>query len=66
MPNCVCYKIRNAIGQRRTAVAKVIDRLREADVLKNCVVLVATGESTPGLQYIAPYAAASIAEWFMD
>jgi len=30
------------------------------------VVLVATGESTPGLQYIAPYAAASIAEWFMD
>jgi len=55
-----------AIGQRGSAVAKVIDRLREADVLKNSVVLVATGESTPGLQYIAPYAAASIAEWFMD
>jgi F-type H+-transporting ATPase subunit alpha len=55
-----------AIGQRGSAVAKVIDRLREADVLKNSVVLVAPGESTPGLQYIAPYAAASIAEWFMD
>jgi F-type H+-transporting ATPase subunit alpha len=28
-------------------------------------VLVAAGETTPGVQYIAPYAAASIAEWFM-
>ena len=55
-----------AIGQRGTAVAKVIDRLRAADVLKNSVVLVAPGESSPGLQYIAPYAAASVAEWFMD
>jgi len=35
-------------------------------VLKNSVVLVAPGESSPGLQYIAPYAAASVAEWFMD
>ncbi len=54
-----------AIGQRGSAVAKVIDGLRKADVLKNSVVLVASGESTPGLQYIAPYAATSIAEWFM-
>lgn len=54
-----------AIGQRGSAVAKVIDCLRKADVLKNSVVLVASGESTPGLQYIAPYAATSIAEWFM-
>ncbi|MDP3877935.1 MAG: alternate F1F0 ATPase, F1 subunit alpha [Methylobacter sp.] len=55
-----------AIGQRGSAVAKVIDCLRTADALKNSVVLVASGESTPGLQYIAPYAAASIAEWFME
>ncbi|MBL6987968.1 MAG: alternate F1F0 ATPase, F1 subunit alpha [Methylobacter sp.] len=55
-----------AIGQRGSAVAKVIACLRDADVLKNSVVLVASGESTPGLQYIAPYAATSIAEWFMD
>ncbi|MFU8788823.1 MAG: alternate F1F0 ATPase, F1 subunit alpha [Methylobacter sp.] len=55
-----------AIGQRGSAVAKVINCLDAADALKNSVVLVASGESTPGLQYIAPYAAASIAEWFME
>ncbi|WP_051906701.1 alternate F1F0 ATPase, F1 subunit alpha [Methylomarinum vadi] len=55
-----------AIGQRGAAVAKAIQRLREHDALKYTVVLVAAGETTPGLLYIAPYAAASIGEWFMQ
>jgi F-type H+-transporting ATPase subunit alpha len=61
--NVICVYC--AIGQRGSAVAKVIERLRAQDALKNCIVLVAAGETTPGVQYIAPYAAASIAEWFM-
>lgn len=53
-----------AIGQRAQAVARVIARLSEQDALKYCVVVSATGDS-PGLQFIAPYAATSIGEWFM-
>jgi len=54
-----------AIGQRGDAVARVIARLRESGVMENCVVVVAGAEEPPGLQYIAPYAATSIAERFM-
>ncbi len=62
--NMIC--IYCAIGQRGAAVAKAIERLREHDALKYSVVLVAAGESTPGLLYIAPYAANTIGEWFMQ
>ncbi len=62
--NMIC--IYCSVGQRGSAVAKVIQRLREHDALKYSIVLVASGESTPGLLYIAPYAATSIGEWFMD
>lgn len=55
-----------AIGQRGAAVAKLIQQLKEHDALKYSIVLVAAGESTPGLLYIAPYAATSIGEWFME
>lgn len=54
-----------AIGQRGDAVARVIARLRDNGVLKNCIVVVAGAEEPPGLQYIAPYAATTIAERFM-
>jgi F-type H+-transporting ATPase subunit alpha len=54
-----------AIGQRGDAVARVIARLRESGAMQSCVVVVAGAEEPPGLQYIAPYAATSIAEHFM-
>jgi F-type H+-transporting ATPase subunit alpha len=54
-----------AIGQRGDAVARVIARLRDSGVMENCVVVVAGAEEPPGLQYIAPYAATTIAERFM-
>jgi F-type H+/Na+-transporting ATPase subunit alpha len=55
-----------AIGQRASAVAKVVAKLRESDSLEYCVVLVAEGNEAPALSYIAPYAATSIAEFFME
>lgn len=55
-----------AIGQRNTAVAKVIDELRERDALDYCVIVVADGDSTPGMQFIAPFAATTIGEYFME
>jgi len=55
-----------AIGQRASAVAKAVARLREQGALEYTVVVVAEGNEAPGLAYIAPYAATSIAEHFME
>ena len=55
-----------AIGQRTSAVAKVIEQLRQADALKYSIVVVADGEDTPGFQYITPYTATSMGEYFME
>ncbi len=54
-----------AIGQRSAAIAKVIDDLARHGALDFCVVVVAEGSDVPGLQYVAPYAATSIGEFFM-
>lgn len=55
-----------AIGQRAAAVAKTIAVLREQGALDYTVVVVTEGNNAPGLAYIAPYAATSIAEHFME
>jgi F-type H+-transporting ATPase subunit alpha len=55
-----------SIGQRASAVAKAIAILREKSALEYTVVVVTEGNDAPGLAYIAPYAATSIAEHFME
>jgi F-type H+-transporting ATPase subunit alpha len=55
-----------AIGQRASAVAKVVATLREKGAMEYTVVIVAEGNEAPGLAYITPYAATSIAEHFME
>jgi F-type H+-transporting ATPase subunit alpha len=55
-----------AIGQRDTAVAKLIADLKEQEVMDYCIVVVAPGEALPGLHFMAPYAATSMAEYFME
>lgn len=55
-----------AIGQRASAVAKAVNALREHGALSYTVVVVTEGNDAPGLKYIAPYAATSIGEWFME
>jgi F-type H+-transporting ATPase subunit alpha len=54
-----------AIGQRGDAVARVIETLQEQQVMAQTVVVVAAAQDPPGLQYITPYAATSMAEYFM-
>jgi len=61
--NTIC--IYCAIGQRSTAVARVIDTLHAFKAMKYTLVMVASGEDPPGLQYITPYAAMTVAEYFM-
>jgi len=55
-----------AIGQRASAVAKVVATLREKGAMDYTTVVVTEGNDPPGLAYIAPYAATSIAEHFME
>ena len=62
--NVICVYC--AIGQRASAVAKVVANLRENGAMDYCVVVVAEGNDAPGLAYITPYAATSIAEHFME
>jgi F-type H+/Na+-transporting ATPase subunit alpha len=61
--NVVCVYC--AIGQRASAVAKAVAILREKGAMDHTVVVVTEGNDPPGLAYIAPYAATSIAEHFM-
>ncbi len=55
-----------AIGQRASAVAQTVAKLREHGALDYTVVVVTEGNEAPGLQFIAPFAATSIAEYFME
>ena len=55
-----------AIGQRTAAVAKVVAELTDKGAMDYTIVMFTEGNSSPGLQYITPYAATSIAEYFME
>jgi F-type H+-transporting ATPase subunit alpha len=55
-----------AIGQRATAVQRVIDAVRRHGAPERCVFVVASAAASPGLQWVAPFSGMSIAEYFRD
>jgi len=55
-----------AIGKRSSAVAKVVSDLRQYEALAYTIVVMATENDPPGLQFVTPYAAASMGEYFME
>jgi len=59
----VCVYV--AIGQKRSTVASVVEKLRAAGALEYTVVVVASAADPAPLQYIAPYTGCAIAEYFM-
>src|SRR5687767_8885160 len=59
----VCVYV--AIGQKRSTVASVVDRLREAGAMDYSIVVVASASEPAPLQYIAPYSGCAMAEHFM-
>ena len=54
-----------SIGQRAASVAKVVADLRNKGAMEYTIVIVTEGNEAPGLNFIAPYAATSIGEYFM-
>jgi hypothetical protein len=55
-----------AVGQKTSSVRRAIDALQSEGHFERCIVLVAGSASAPGLQWIAPYAGVTMAEYFRD
>ncbi len=55
-----------AIGQKESKIAKIVKRLEDAGAMEYTTVVLAGASDPSALWYIAPYAGASIAEYFMN
>jgi len=55
-----------SIGQRRSEICKLYYLLLEAKAMSYSTVMFTSADDNPGLQYIAPYSATTIAEDFRD
>ncbi|MDR0630544.1 MAG: F0F1 ATP synthase subunit alpha [Holosporales bacterium] len=60
------YCIYAAIGQKRSSVARVVQILREKGALSYTIVVSATASEPASMQYIAPYTACAMGEFFRD
>ncbi|MGO5312892.1 F0F1 ATP synthase subunit alpha [Bilifractor sp. LCP21S3_A7] len=60
-----CYCVYVAIGQKASTVASIVNTLKKNDAMSYAIVVASTAADPAPLQYIAPYAATSIAEYFM-
>lgn len=54
-----------SIGERKAAIAEVVDALAARGALAYTAVVAAVADAAPGLQYLAPFAACTIGEYFM-
>ena len=61
--NVICIYV--AIGQKASSVAGIVEKLKKNDALKYSIVVSATASESAPLQYIAPYSACSLGEYFM-
>lgn len=55
-----------AIGQRASAVSRLVEELRDRGAMSRSIVVVATEDDPPGANVSCPYAATSIAEYFVE
>merc|ERR1712083_351390 len=60
------YCIYCAVGQKRSTVAQIVKRLTDADAIKYTIVVSATASDAAPLQYLAPYSACAMGEYFRD
>ena len=62
--NVIC--IYCAIGQKASTIARVAQKLKGAGAMEYTAIVAATASDMPAMQYLAPYAACSVAEEFMS
>ena len=60
------YCIYVAIGQKRSTVAQLVKKLEENGAMEYSIVVAATASDPAPMQFLAPYAATAMAEFFRD
>jgi F-type H+-transporting ATPase subunit alpha len=60
------YCVYVAIGQKRSTVAQLVKRLEETGAIEYSIVVAATASDPAPMQFLAPYAATAMAEYFRD
>tara|TARA_A100001011_G_scaffold5121_1_gene5972 strand:+ start:667 stop:2205 length:1539 start_codon:yes stop_codon:yes gene_type:complete len=60
------YCIYVAIGQKRSTVAQLVKKLEETGAIEYSIVVAATASDPAPMQFLAPYSATSMAEFFRD
>jgi proton translocating ATP synthase F1 alpha subunit len=55
-----------AVGQKRSTVAQIVEKLTKENAMKFSVIVAATASDSASLQFLAPYSGCSIGEWFRD
>ena len=55
-----------AIGQKQSSIAQVVRTLEQYGAMENTIVVVAAAADPAPMQYIAPFAACSMGEYFRD
>lgn len=61
--DCICVYV--AIGQKNSTVAQTVEMLSRAGAMDYTIVVSSTASELATLQYIAPYAGCTMAEYFM-
>jgi F-type H+-transporting ATPase subunit alpha len=62
--NVTCIYV--AIGQKRSTVAQVVEKLRQAGAMDYTIVVAATASESAPLQFLAPYTGCTMGEYFRD
>ena len=57
--------IYNAIGQKASSVAKIVNTLKKHNAMQYTIIVCSTASDPAALQYISPYSATALAEYFM-
>ena len=60
------YCVYVAVGQKRSTVAQLVKKLEESGAIEYSVVVAATASDPAPMQFLAPYAATAMAEYFRD
>ena len=60
------YCVYVAVGQKRSTVAQLVKRLEESGAIEYSIVVAATASEPAPMQYLAPYSATAMAEYFRD
>ncbi|MCC7210643.1 MAG: F0F1 ATP synthase subunit alpha [Candidatus Brocadia sp.] len=54
------------VGQKKSQVLKILNEVKRYGDFSKTIFVIADASNSPGLQYIAPYSATAIAEYFLD